>query len=105
NALKKQVFNKEWEETVVGLFRDEIMKLTGAAQDILQPLEKTLARLKQQVDTATKRLMVVPEDLFIVAQTEVKRLKAERDELAKQIVNRQHISTTKFDLDELEVRL
>ena len=105
NALKNQVFNKDWEETVVGLFRDEIMKLTGAAQDILDPLEKTLTRLNQQVDTATKRLMVVPEDLFVVAQTEVKRLKAERDDLAKQIANTRQISTTEFDLNALEARL
>ena len=104
-ALKNQVFNEDWEETVVRMCRDEVQKLVGAANEVLQPLEKTLMRLNQQLETAVRRVTCVPDELVSVFQDEIKRLKAERDDLAAKIKNMRQISSADFDVATLESKV
>ncbi len=103
--MKDRVFNEEWVQKVIGFFRSKINELTHTSDDVLVPLQDQHRRLNQQIETATKRMVFVPEELMPQVQSEIAKLRHDRDELAKRIEEAQSRSGKLFDLKEMEQRL
>ncbi|HLX62349.1 MAG TPA: hypothetical protein VKX17_13815 [Planctomycetota bacterium] len=103
--MKEKVYGEDWIQKVIGFFRKKVLELTHASADVLQPLQDQHRRMNQQIETATKRMIFVPEEVMPEIQSEIAKLRHDRDELAKRIEETQARSGKLIDLKEMEQRL
>lgn len=104
-VLMERVFSEHWVKHYVGLMRTEIERLRSGVDDVLGPLKLAVNRLDRQIESAERRLVHLPEDSLPVCLDELKKLKAERDDIKTKLSIAQDAGTQAFDLDRLEQRV
>jgi site-specific DNA recombinase len=101
-AMKEQLYGLRRVEQIVRLVREEVIRATKSTGEVLDPLESSLARLTRQVEAAERGLVRVPEDSQPVFLDELRKLKAERDDLRTRIEHLRATVGAPVDLDALE---
>lgn len=102
HALMKELYSEQWVKHSVGKLRAEIERLRSSVEDVLGPLKQAASRLDKQIESAERRLVHLPEDSLPICLEELKKLKAERDDIKIKIRVAQDTGTQVFDLDKLE---
>jgi site-specific DNA recombinase len=104
-ALIDLVYGNDFVEEVVAIFRKEVERARGEMGQVLPDLEADLCRLDNQIESAARRLTVVPEDSMTVFLDELRRLKAQRDSLRQRIEATRNAVGKTSSAEELERQL
>lgn len=104
DVLVKRVYSDEWVNGVVAMFRGEVERARGTVDNVLPTLEKELKQKESRIEATTRNLARMDADMWPILQDEIRKMKAERDELKAQIDGAKQESG-KLSLDDLEAEL
>lgn len=104
-TLLELVYSDELVSDLISVVKQEVRKAKGEVGKVLPTLQQQLQRLENQVESAIRRLVTVPEEDIPVFQNELKRLKADRDDLKRRIDATKNASGGDVNTAELESQL
>lgn len=84
-VLIKNVLSERWIDEVVKVFKQEVGRARGTVKDFLPLLTKELEQKERKIESSTRAMVHVDEDLREVYLDEIRILKADRDQLKLQL--------------------
>jgi site-specific DNA recombinase len=103
--LSKQLYGPEWIDRTVRRIREEVEKRLNTGGAELKALTDRVARLRNQVEHAERRLVHVPDDSLSGYLSELSKLKASREAAVKVLANLEKELGVAFDAEDLEKRI
>ena len=82
--------------------RAELARVRESVGSVIAPLQDTIKRLTQQIEAAERRLVHIPESSLSIVLDEIKRMKAERDEVQVRLNDIKKVAGEPASIDDLE---